>query len=118
MVIVTLRLHAIADDLANMAAWARRHPSVAARVPMRHWRYLYGRPHRPWVADVTDGDRRFLRGHKDYSEANGTGSRGVYVYYHLEPGRVYEVNELLDRTTARRYLARVENGHIVEVGRV
>jgi hypothetical protein len=49
-----------------------------------------------WVARLTGFDdyygykRQFLKSKKDYTEANSKGSRGVYLYFLLETGEVYE----------------------------
>jgi hypothetical protein len=75
-----------------------------------------------WVARLTGPDplygfiREFLRGQKDYSRANGTGSRGVYVYYPLRPG-IYEVHKRLNWRKTRRYFIRVEGTEITEISR-
>jgi hypothetical protein len=51
---------------------------------------------RPWVAELLGLDdrhgyrRRFLKAKVDYSEANGAGTRGVWYYWLLESGKVYE----------------------------
>lgn len=72
---------------------------------------MRGGPPRPWVAKITmDGDqikRTFLRGQKDYSEANSVGSRGVYLYFHLEMG-LYDVFSLETWKRSRRYFLKVE----------
>lgn len=121
--IVTLKLEAVADHLADLNIQIRKHPEIRSRVPVRLWKYTYGPSRRPWVARITgleqDGrlKREFLDGQKDFSEANGIGSRGVYYYYHLHPGAVYEVRELINWTRERRYFCRVEHGRIVEMGR-
>lgn len=60
-------------------------------------------PRRYWVARITGHhpqykyEREFLRGKKDYTHANSKGSRGVFVYYLLESGLVYEVKKRSDR---------------------
>lgn len=65
-----------------------------------------------WVARIVGLDprfglaREFLRGEKDYSNASGTGSRGVMLYYWLEAG-FYEVNERLSWKNHRRYFLQV-----------
>lgn len=80
--------------------------------------HVDARPRRPWVAEIIGRhptyryERRFLHGRKDYSRANGVGSRGVYLYYHLEPGRVYEVNELLSWSRSDRYFCQVVGGRV------
>lgn len=51
----------------------------------------------PWVAEVTGRhpkykfERIFLRPNTDYSKANSKGSRGVYRWFVLESGKLYEV---------------------------
>jgi hypothetical protein len=84
----------------------------ADQAPMPHMKqYLqalrYGRPDlRTWVARLTDTGREFVTGMRDYADANGIGSRGVYEYFALTPG-VYEVNECVSLGKARRYCIRV-----------
>ncbi len=66
-----------------------------------------------WVAEIvavspySGLDRRFLHRNKDYSEANSVGSRGVYAYYILESGKIYEVSEPLTWKKTDRYLCTV-----------
>jgi len=73
-------------------------------------------PKRAWCAEITGFDskyglkRKFLRGQKDYSEANGPGSRGIYKYYALEEGKIYEINSPLSWKNDDRYFCRIENG--------
>lgn len=51
----------------------------------------------PWVARITGRDsrfgykREFLPYKKDYTHANRKGSRGVFCYFMVETGLVYEV---------------------------
>lgn len=81
---------------------------------------------RAWVAIIKDYDKRcsyggflreFLRGNKDYSEANSKGSRGVYKYYYLEEGYIYEVSEPTSWKNTNRYFCRVENGEEIEMSK-
>lgn len=84
----------------------------------------YGRRDvQPWVARLTGlceryvFRREFLRGQKDYARANGTGSRGVYFYYFLEPG-FYEINSRESWKRTRHYFAEVvDDQTIVERSR-
>jgi sigma54-dependent transcription regulator len=52
---------------------------------------------KPWVAEIIGVDhrfglaRRFIQGQIDYSRANSKGSRGVFVSFFVEAGRVYQV---------------------------
>lgn len=78
---------------------------------------------RPWVAEVTGLcprfglSRDFLHGKKDYRRANSKGSRGVYIYYRLKPGRVYEVNEWRGWRDLDRHFCRVEGGNRIRMTR-
>lgn len=69
---------------------------------------------RPWVAKLLDIDwqfhfkREFMRPQKDFTHANSTGSRGVYLYYVLKPG-IYEVNERLSWRKTKRWFCRVND---------
>lgn len=75
---------------------------------------------RPWVARIEGRDprhgfaRTFLEGLTDYRDANGAGSRGVFLTFVLYAGHLYEVNELQSWTRTRRYFCEVVNGAIVE----
>lgn len=75
---------------------------------------------RPWVAKITGLDdrfgfkREFQRGTRDYSQANSTGSRGIFCYYPLKPG-LYEINERLSWKRTKRWFARVEDCKITEI---
>lgn len=75
-----------------------------------------------WVAEVTGlsphfGIRRqFLGCHKDYSRANGIGSRGVYAYYVVETGHIYEVSEPLSWKRVDQYFCTVDSdGNVVRL---
>jgi hypothetical protein len=79
----------------------------------------FGKPlHTYWVAQITGVhpkykyERQFLRGKKDYTHANRKGSRGVFVYYLLESGNVYEVK----KSSKCRFFCIVDDeGDVVEV---
>lgn len=108
-----LKIEAIGD---NYAAQLRRYSRSKAPFTYRELSaYRLGGPHlKPWVAKLTGTngasfDRLFLRGQKDYAEANGTGSRGIWLYYFLEPG-LYEVNERKNWKRVERYFAWIVDG--------
>lgn len=72
-----------------------------------------------WVAEITGPsekyrfERKFLRAKKDYSRANGKGSRGVYAEYILESGRYYDVQRQITWGRSARYFCTVtEDGDI------
>ncbi len=79
----------------------------------------FGKPlHSYWVAQITGHDpkykyaRQFIKGKKDYTHANSKGSRGVFIYYLLESGYVYEVK----KSSKRHFFCLVDDeGNIDEV---
>lgn len=54
---------------------------------------------------------------KDFSRANGCGTRGVYAEYLLEDGHYYSVKQPLSWTKFLEYYCTVINGNIVELTR-
>jgi hypothetical protein len=115
---ITIKLEAIGDDTRQLFSMAYHNPLLKDTV--------FGDDHRnpisrPWVAEITGKDpkfkykRSFLRGRKDYSEANKKGSRGVYYYYELDPGKIYQINDRRSWSLTYRYYARVIDGELVEI---
>lgn len=123
--IATLRLEAIGDNhvgRGGMAMRPFRHVlKNMRRIPSEQREAVLTPNRRPWVAQITGRDARhglartFLNHLKDYKDANGTGSRGVYLTYVLRDGFLYEVRELLSWSRERRYFCRVAAGQIVEM---
>lgn len=75
-----------------------------------------------WVAEITGWDpryrwkRRFLDGKTDYSESNSVGSRGVYIYYELDSGHIYEVYHRVTWGRSERYFCRVsDEGDVIRL---
>lgn len=101
-----LRLERIGDD---RVAVHRRNGSLRTEMDL-----LRRGGGAPWVADITEG-RTFLAPLRDYAQANGRGSRGIYDTFILRPGRVYEVNEITGWTSHRRYRCRVVAGRLEEL---
>lgn len=62
-----------------------------------------------WVAEITGlhpkykFERNFLKGKKDYSESNSKGSRGIYLSYYPEHGKIYEVKSKHSWRSEDRY---------------
>jgi len=73
----------------------------------------------PWCAEIIGFsekyifERKFLNAAFDYSEANITGSRGIYKYYWLKPGGLYEV--YLPGNPDKRYYCVIEDGQIKKI---
>jgi hypothetical protein len=118
--VASLRLEAIGDNYRRLKPAGIDHFfHVMGRIPRAHYaRILSGTS--PWVARLVSRhprrgfDREFLRGNRDYLEANGCGSRGIYIYYLLPEG-VYEVHELVNWSKNWRYFVRSVAGKIVEI---
>ena len=75
-------------------------------------------PKRYWVAEITGTDpkwkykREFLPYKKDYAEANSKGTRGVYAFYILDEGKLYEVKKPVSQVRHERYFCTVVDGSI------
>ncbi|MFA7121499.1 MAG: hypothetical protein WC277_08445 [Bacilli bacterium] len=73
-----------------------------------------------WVAEIVGTDakygyaRRFLRGDYDYSHANAKGTRGIFVWFLLESGRVYDVKSPFSWSRTERYFCRVTSDGDIE----
>lgn len=88
----------------------------------RYYGYMGFDKSKPWVARLLGMDdkfgfkREFVNGQRDYSNASGTGARGIYAYYPLKDG-IYEVNERTSWKSVRRYFIRVQGTIITEISR-
>ena len=80
-------------------------------------------PNKYWVAQITGFcskfkyKREFLPFKKDYSKSNSTGTRGVYAYYILKEGCLYEVSEPTSWNNINRYFCKIENGELVKLSK-
>lgn len=78
-------------------------------------------PRRYWVAEIVGRsprygyERKFLPCKKDYRDANSAGTRGVYAYYILDEGQLYEVSAPRSWRRTDRYFCTVKNGEIVRL---
>jgi len=77
---------------------------------------------RAWIAEIIGYDekfkyaRKFLKPNVDYSDANSVGSRGVYKYYWLETGKIYEVSSPQTWRRTDRYFCCVdESGDLMRL---
>jgi hypothetical protein len=52
---------------------------------------------------------------KDYSKANSVGSRGVYAFYFLENGKMYEVKEPTSWRNTEHYFCKIENNELLRM---
>lgn len=76
--------------------------------------YFVGRKYSgPWVAEITGRNpkfklsRSFVPSKRDYSKANSKGSRGIYLWYILESGKLYEVYKMSSWKGTDRYFCTV-----------
>lgn len=90
---------------------------------IRNMTWLLGeddyKPNRPWVAEIIGLDpkykfsRLFIKHNTDYRESSNTGDRGVYFYFELKSGSIYEVNQRVSWKQTNRYFCKIENGQQV-----
>jgi hypothetical protein len=59
--------------------------------------------------------RIYLNANISYLESNSVGSRGVFAFYNLEEGNVYEVNSPLNWKHDDRYFCRIENNELIRM---
>jgi hypothetical protein len=77
-----------------------------------------------WVARITGRDakyglaREFLRGSVSFRDVEDElGARGVFRWYELAEGALFEVNAPLSWTSVDRYFCRSERGRVVRMTR-
>lgn len=116
-----VKLEAIGDDrVERFREWKRYLDSIDGPGAGKRFFGDLGRA-RQWVAEITGlcstyrFKRSFVNGEKDYSEANSIGSRGVYVFYPVREGRIYEINEPMSWKHDRRYFARFDGDQEIEM---
>ncbi len=82
---------------------------------------ICGFPARQWVAQITGlhpkykFEREFIRGHRDYSNANSKGTRGITIIYLLDDGHIYEAKYKTSWRHEERYFCKAVNGSIVRI---
>jgi len=110
-----IKIEAIYDNVVQeMKAWTTLADAASPGLGRRTFgKGITG----PWVAKITGKDfhygykREFIQGKKDYTHANRKGSRGVFCFFMVETGYVYEV-----KGSKRRYFSKVDNdGNVVEI---
>lgn len=115
----SLRVEAIGDDLVGEMRITRIKLRGMVGAALAH-QVIDRIPQRAWCAEIVGRDprygldRRFLRGKKDYRFANSTGSRGVYLYFILESGRIYEVSSPQSWHRDDRYFCHVTDAGDIE----
>jgi hypothetical protein len=60
-------------------------------------------------------ERKFIQCKKDYRNSNSKGSRGVYAFYILESGKIYDVLEPYSWKNSHRYFCTVDNKGDIEI---
>lgn len=80
---------------------------------------------RPWVAEIVGQhprygyERRFLRPRIDYRKASSTANRGVWFWWTLESGHIYEASCRTSWNSGqiRRFVTVTEDGDIKDLTR-
>lgn len=80
------------------------------------------RSRKPWIAEIVGVGgqyclkRRFLKPNWQRKRSNGSGSRGVELWFVLESGRLYEVKSPVSwRSTDRYFCSVTEDGEVQRV---
>jgi hypothetical protein len=77
---------------------------------------------KPWCARVElkwkGFYRHFIDGKVDYTHANSKGSRGVFVWFIIESGYVYEMKRSLTWRSSERVFLRVRSDGTIEEGAI
>lgn len=115
--IAVIGLEAIGDDHRHKLRFGFGDGSRSLFTRERDRSRYDARP-RAWIARVTGRcpkfglAREFMAYRRDYAEANSTGSRGVFKWYELPEGDVYEISAPISWTKADRYFARSTRGKL------
>lgn len=78
---------------------------------------------RGWCCQITGKDNKytfkrfFLTGNKDYRHGNSLGSRGVYEYYNLEEGNVYEISSPVSWKKDDRYFCKIVDNKLLRISK-
>lgn len=110
----SLKIEAIGDDTEQFIARVRKQSRSLARD------FVGDIPRRSWCAEIVGRDPRygyqrvFLRCRRDYRETNSKGSRGVYKFYILESGHIYEVSAPKSWRHVDRYFCKVTEDGTIE----
>jgi len=133
--IAVLGIEAIGDDARDRKrrrAMSGTSDKLAFRRAMQSGRFAemmrdaIQQENRPvgWVARITGRDakyglaREFLRGSVSFRDVEDElGARGVWRWFELEEGGLFEVNAPLSWTSADRYFCRSERGRVVRMTR-
>lgn len=113
-----LKIELIGDDFFYYRRTKTKSPEQLWQMSRR----LGYNEQKSWVARITGLDskfgltRDFSQGVKDYSQANSTGSRGIFCYYPLKPG-IYEIQERVSWKRVKRWFAKVDGTEITEITR-
>jgi hypothetical protein len=84
----------------------------------------YSAPPVPWIAEIIDNDRVFVRGQWEYPDSPGVGEDDVWIQFVLLPGKTYEINEVVPKgrskkltrmVDVKRFKATVINGKLINV---
>jgi len=77
--------------------------------------------HKIWVAEILGFSeefmfkRKFLKGNKDYTNSNGAGSRGIFLYFILQENKIYEIQKPIKWKKDKRFFAIIKNNILIEI---
>lgn len=104
---------------AEAIGWER---DDLATTLMRSMSSGYSEPGRPWVAEITGLSERyryareFLPAKADFKDANSKGTRGVWFWWTLDAGRVYETWYRTSwNACERRFITVTDDGEIKDL---
>jgi hypothetical protein len=93
-----------------------------ATVLMRCMSSGYSDPDRPWLAEITGPSdryryaRTFLQAKTDYKDANSKGTRGIWFWWTLETGRIYETRYRTSWSRwEHRFIAVTDDGDVTDL---
>jgi len=115
----TLKIEAINDNIKQQTIFYKK---IYNEIFPEMGNKVFSSVSRYWVAEILGNhplykyNRKFISGKKDYTHANSKGSRGVFVWYILETGKIYEILKPISRRNSCRYFCKVTiDGDIVEI---
>jgi len=116
----TLKIECIGDNTDQMFKFYKKMTSDAVGATLAE--KTFGKiPASYFVAEITGFhvkfkyERTFLQCKKDYKNANSKGSRGVYAWYILESGKIYDVLEPYSWKGSHRYFCTVDQEGDIQI---
>lgn len=116
---VQIKIERIGDDTSQQLGFYRK---MTNKLIPGLGDMTFGKtPSSAWCAEITGlhpkfkFERKFLKGNRSYVNANRVGSRGVFDYFNLENGKLYEVSSPVSWKNIDRYFCRIENDELIRM---